>query len=283
MDKICLYCGKTYHIKPSQYNGSSYCSKACMAADYKIRMKGENNPNYRQSKDKICLGCGAVFHPNNNKQNYCSLECYANSDQKIINARKANDGRRRPKGHCKNCGVEIPAGRKMCDKCRLQSRRKGVCLCCGKPVASAYNVQYCKECRAAGLHKKEVYSICSKCGAKIVGKRDRKYCDFCWGQIVRIKRKYPRKKDANQNEIVNALEKYGCSVIDASAIGGGFPDLILGKNGVTLLFEIKNPKTHGKLNDLQQRFFEAWEGQADVVYTVEEALDIVDKLCNKEV
>lgn len=283
MQKNCKYCGKVFNVKPSAYDIKFYCSKACMAADYKIRMRGENNPNYKQEKDKICPTCGKAFHPNNNNTVYCSFDCYTNSEQKRIDAKRANDGNRLPNNYCKKCGTEISSRRKLCDKCKQpQPKRIGKCLNCGKEVASTYDVQYCKDCRSKGLHKKEVYSICSNCGLKIPNKRYRKYCDFCFGEKMRIWRGTPRKKDENQDVIVEALIKYGCSVIDTSAVGGGFPDLILGKNGVTLLFEIKNPRTNGKLNELQKKWFKQWQGRAFVVYTVEEAIKIVDEYCNRE-
>lgn len=97
---------------------------------------------------------------------------------------------------------------------------------------------------------------------------------------MRIGRSTPRKKDANQNEIVAALEKVGCSVIDASAIGGGFPDLIVGRAGENYLLEIKNPETKGKLNELQEDFFASWRGQTVVVHSVAEALDVVGIVVN---
>ena len=75
--------------------------------------------------------------------------------------------------------------------------------------------------------------------------------------------RYGAKKDANHNEVVAALEKAGASVLDMSAIGGGFPDLIVGFRGVSLLMEIKNPKTsYGRrgLNKNQIRWQEIWRG-----------------------
>jgi lambda repressor-like predicted transcriptional regulator len=35
---------------------------------------------------------------------------------------------------------------------------------------------------------------------------------------------HTRNVDANQGKIVAALRKAGCTVKDASAVGGGFPD-----------------------------------------------------------
>jgi hypothetical protein len=278
-EKQCLNCGVVFHVKPSHYDRSTYCSKSCMAEHYKSRLKGQVNPNYRQAKDKVCLGCGKTFHPNNNNKTYCSSGCYNKSEQKSIDAKKANDGNRRSNVKCKKCGTEIPYTRRMCDECKPKPKKNGACMNCGKEVGSTYDVMYCKECRSKGLHKKEVFSICVRCGATINGIPNRKYCNFCWGQTMRINRGIPRKKDANQNEIVEALERYGCSVIDASAIGGGCPDIFVGKNGVTLLIEIKNPNAKGKLNKLQERWHAGWKGQVAVVYTIAEAIKIVDELC----
>jgi len=157
----------------------------------------------------------------------------------------------------------------------MKAPRIHICLNCKEKTGKKYDIQYCKSCRAKGLHKKAVFSVCGRCGDNIPGKYNRKYCDTCWAATVRIKRGHPRRKDANQNEIVDALEKFGCSVIDASAIGGGFPDLIVGINKKIYLMEVKNPDTRGKLNEKQKRFFASWRGQVCVVKSVEEALEIV--------
>ena len=85
----------------------------------------------------------------------------------------------------------------------------------------------------------------------------------------------PKKKDANQNNIAQALEMAGCTVIDASPIGGGFPDLIVGRAGATYLIEVKNTEARGKLNKRQQKFFDTWLGQVATAYTVDDAFEIV--------
>ena len=77
------------------------------------------------------------------------------------------------------------------------------------------------------------------------------------------KRTYGAKKDANHQEVVDAMRALGASVIDTSHMGGGFPDLIVGYRGVTLLMEIKNLKTaYGRrgLNRTQVKWKEAWIG-----------------------
>ncbi len=76
-------------------------------------------------------------------------------------------------------------------------------------------------------------------------------------------RGYACKKDANHNEIVDAMTKAGAYVLDMSHVGRGFPDLIVGFQNMTILMEIKNPKTaYGKkgLNKNQIKWKEQWTG-----------------------
>ena len=91
----------------------------------------------------------------------------------------------------------------------------------------------------------------------------------------RVRRTRLSKKDANQDGIVAALEAVGCSVVDASAIGCDFPDLVVGRLGRTYLIEVKNPEARGKLTDGQLKFFDWWRGQVDQAETVDDALRIV--------
>lgn len=273
--KKCHQCGNKFECKPSQYEKRVHCSKECMTEAYKIRMRGKNNPNYKNASGKVCINCGQTFNSYNKSRKYCSAECYNASDDKRENARRANDSIRKPKHPCKKCSTPIMYHHTYCSECNPNRKQVKRCLNCKQPVSAVRDVQFCKDCRQKGLHKKEVYSICSLCGIKVPNKRYRKYCDCCWGQTMRIHRGLPRKKDANQNEIVDALEKAGCSVVDASAIGGGFPDLIIGRHKITYLIEVKNPKTRGKLNKLQEKFFDSWTGQIDIAYTIEDAFRIV--------
>ncbi len=88
---------------------------------------------------------------------------------------------------------------------------------------------------------------------------------------------YKRKVDMNQAEIVEALRKAGCSVFVASTVGRGFPDLVIGKGGRTLLVEVKYNKK--PLNEDQIKFHTEWKGSAIVIVrTVEEALAIARSL-----
>jgi Holliday junction resolvase len=46
--------------------------------------------------------------------------------------------------------------------------------------------------------------------------------------------------DANQSELVDALRKFGATVTPTHATGAGFPDLVVGYQGVNYLLEIKD-------------------------------------------
>jgi hypothetical protein len=70
---------------------------------------------------------------------------------------------------------------------------------------------------------------------------------------------YAKKVDSNHSIIVKTLRDLGCSVFDTSRVGGGYPDLTIGKNGKTVLVEIKaNEKS--KFTPAQELFMMNWRG-----------------------
>lgn len=86
------------------------------------------------------------------------------------------------------------------------------------------------------------------------------------------------KIDANQNEIVEALRKIGCSVQILSSVGKGCPDILVGKNGKNYLLEIKDgnkPKSAQKLTPDQIDWHGKWNGSVFVVNSEEMAIEIV--------
>ena len=81
--------------------------------------------------------------------------------------------------------------------------------------------------------------------------------------------------DSNQNEIVEALRKAGCSVCVLSNVGKGCPDLAVGRQGVTYMLEVKDgrkPPSKQRLTEDEQAWHDAWCGHAAVVKNVDEAL-----------
>lgn len=87
------------------------------------------------------------------------------------------------------------------------------------------------------------------------------------------------KIDANQNEIVDALRKAGCSVQILSGVGKGCPDILVGRGGRNYLLEIKDgnkPKSARKLTPDQVEWHSKWKGHKVVVNSVESAIKAVN-------
>jgi len=88
--------------------------------------------------------------------------------------------------------------------------------------------------------------------------------------------KYGNKRDDNEGDIIKALEAIGCSVfrLDTPC------DLLCGYRKRTYLLEVKNPeqpKGNRKKTKAQDKFFNTWNGQIDIVETAEQAISIVTK------
>lgn len=85
--------------------------------------------------------------------------------------------------------------------------------------------------------------------------------------------------DANQAEIVRVLRACGCPVRVMSDVGRGFPDLLVGRRGVFVLFEVKDgekPPSKRRLTKDEQRFFDDWAGYPRYkVESVDDALAVV--------
>jgi hypothetical protein len=84
--------------------------------------------------------------------------------------------------------------------------------------------------------------------------------------------------DDNQPSIVQALEAAGCTVQGLASMGGGVPDLLVGRNGLTLLLEVKDgnkPPSRRKLTADERLWHEWWRGQVAVVESPEQALAVV--------
>mgnify|MGYP001105367233 CR=1 FL=1 len=72
------------------------------------------------------------------------------------------------------------------------------------------------------------------------------------------------RTDANQNDIVEYLRDLGFGVVSLAAVGGGVPDLLVSKEDLTCLVEVKSD--NGKLRKSQEDFIDNWPGQVFVVY-----------------
>jgi hypothetical protein len=92
-----------------------------------------------------------------------------------------------------------------------------------------------------------------------------------------------KKVDANQPEIVEALEKIGASVFSL----GKPVDLLVGYQGKTYLLEVKNPEGKSirkrtdsvKLEPAQEEFIADWRGRpVSIVLTTDDALAAIGAL-----
>ncbi len=86
------------------------------------------------------------------------------------------------------------------------------------------------------------------------------------------------RTDANQSQIVQGLRDAGCTVAVLSGVGRGVPDIIAGIRGRNWFFEIKDgakPPSARKLTPDEAAWFATWRGQANVVESLQEALNII--------
>jgi len=88
--------------------------------------------------------------------------------------------------------------------------------------------------------------------------------------------KYARKVDTNQADVISWYEGLGYSIINTSAVGNGFPDLIAVHEYVDgqydiIFIEVKRSK-YAKYTQAQKEFNEKYPGLAVRVETVEDVM-----------
>ena len=86
------------------------------------------------------------------------------------------------------------------------------------------------------------------------------------------------KVDANQKDIVDALRAIGATVQHLHAVAQGCPDLLVGRQGVNYLLEIKDGAkslSQRRLTPDQVAWHSIWQGNASVVATIDEAIGAV--------
>lgn len=83
----------------------------------------------------------------------------------------------------------------------------------------------------------------------------------------------PKRVDANQKVLTEALRARGCSVQPIHELGNGAPDLLVGYMGRNYLFELKDPDkpfSRRQLTDDERDWHNRWRGQVNVVHSIEE-------------
>lgn len=90
-----------------------------------------------------------------------------------------------------------------------------------------------------------------------------------------------KKIDRNQPEIVSHLRQAGWRVHITSALGGGFPDLVVSVPGYTAVVEVKDgalPEAKRRLTEDETRFRRYWPGDYIVALSPQDALLQLNKL-----
>lgn len=87
--------------------------------------------------------------------------------------------------------------------------------------------------------------------------------------------------DANQERIVKLYRKAGFSVAITSALGQGFPDIVVGKHGHNVLIEIKDgkqPLSKQRLTEDEARFHSKWRGDIRIIKSEDDVLNHIEDL-----
>ena len=90
------------------------------------------------------------------------------------------------------------------------------------------------------------------------------------------------RSDDNQSAVVEALRTCGFTVQVLSSVGCGCPDLLVGKNRVNVLFEVKDGNKAASRRTLtkdETDWHRDWRGQVAVVEFPAEAVLIAADLC----
>jgi hypothetical protein len=83
----------------------------------------------------------------------------------------------------------------------------------------------------------------------------------------------PKRADGNQREIVKTFRMLGYTVAHTHTVGKGFPDIVVGRNQVNYLIEIKDgslPPSRRKLTDDEQYWHDNWLGQVAVIESIDD-------------
>ena len=87
---------------------------------------------------------------------------------------------------------------------------------------------------------------------------------------------YAKKVDKNHAEVRDGLRQLGYHVIDTSAVGKDFPDLLaVSKAGVIVLLEVKQPGEYP--TEGQAKFLTGFPGPASLVFGIDYAIGVMQR------
>ena len=84
-----------------------------------------------------------------------------------------------------------------------------------------------------------------------------------------------KKKDNNHNDIAKELESLGCWVSDTSAMGNGFPDMLVYNRNSNVTFFIEAKSKYGKRKDNQIKWAEKCPLPVYEIHSVTEARELI--------
>jgi hypothetical protein len=83
------------------------------------------------------------------------------------------------------------------------------------------------------------------------------------------------RTDGNHTDVTKALEQSGMRVTSTAALGKGFPDLVVGFRGLTMLLEVKDEAqdpNKRKLTADETKWHQSWPGHVAIVESPEAAV-----------
>lgn len=175
MQKACIVCGVLFRVKPSHAKFRVSCGRDCMAILYQQKLKGSNNPNWRQAfTEKPCAYCGTLFRvrkAESGNRKHCSRPCKNQAKktfrQCAICPNERLPGRvycsqhkhfRMPKASCA-APVRVTQVSLTPDPKDRISRLSKKCRKCDVPIPA--NRVYCKACSSRG--NSHAVSTCKVC------------------------------------------------------------------------------------------------------------------------
>ena len=126
MDKVCLFCGKVFEVKPKDFNRRKFCSNACVGR--------YNSKERRRRITKVCSVCGKsyeVIPSRADKSVTCSRECQGKWQSATLVGSSAN--------HFKGGSEEL------------------ICHECGKKYSVSYSVAHSRDSKFCSVECKQHY------------------------------------------------------------------------------------------------------------------------------
>lgn len=195
----------------------------------------------------------------------------------------------------------------MRKRARTDRNQVTFCMACGittLPGKKGLGVYCSRRCAGVAVGKRgdlrdrgrTITQACAQCGKSYTKCMSRlgKFCSqSCFGMnrrgrpnVIRNPHIGPRRFmryrarfDSNQPEIIEAFQKLGASVLNCSAVGSGFPDLIIGFAGGNHLVEVKRAdSSYGRrgLSPSQQKWAERWPTAVYVVRTIDDVIRLIE-------